>query len=166
MSNFCPEWVFSICSANTAIEFLSQDTSIESCAKKYSTGLSTHYSSIEPDVMALAAQELLMFLSEIDAGESAVTLLNDYIFNRLKFEATRKPRKIRGLFGSAFDPTKTQEYSPDKCTKLFRAMVFGLRSKANPAAPSGWNITQEENLEWFGKLLAQKTSILDSFRDD
>ena len=166
MSNFCPEWVFSICSANTAIEFLSEDTSIESCAKKYSLGLSAHYSPIESDMMTLAAQELLMFLSEIDAGESAVTLLNDYIFNRLKFEATRKPRKIRGLFGSAFDPTKTQEYAPDKCTKLFRAMVFGLRSKANPSAPSGWSITQEENLEWFGQLLAQKTSILDSFLDD
>ena len=107
-----------------------------------------------------------MFLSEIDAGESAVTLLNDYIFNRLKFEATRKPRKIKGMFGSAFDPTKTQEYSAEKCTKLFKAMVFGLRSKANPSAPSGWDISQEQNLEWFGKLLTQKTSFLDSFLDD
>ena len=24
--------------------------------------------------------------------------------------------------------------------KLFKAMVFGLRSKANPSAPSGWDI--------------------------
>ena len=166
MSNFCPEWVFSICSANTAIEFLSQDTTIESCAKKYSVGLSEHYAKIEPDMMALSAQELLLFLSEIDAGDAAVTFLNDYIFNRLKFEATRKPRKIKGLFGSAFDPTKTQEYSPEKCTKLFKAMVFGLRSKANPSAPSGWTISQEQNLDWFGTLLTQKTSILDSFLDD
>ena len=124
MSNFCPEWVFSICSANTAIEFLSQDTTIESCAKKYSVGLSEHYAKIEPDMMALSAQELLLFLSEIDAGDAAVTFLNDYIFNRLKFEATRKPRKIKGLFGSAFDPTKTQEYSPEKCTKLFKCNFY------------------------------------------
>ena len=121
---------------------------------------------VEPELMAMSAQELLIFLSEIDAGESAVPLLNDYIFNRLKFEATRKPRKIKSMFGSAFDPTKTQEYSPEKCTKLFRAMVFGLRSKANPSAPKGWIITQEDNLEWFGKLLTQKTSIIDSFLDD
>ena len=166
MANFCPEWVFSICSANTAIEFLSQETFIESCAKKYSVGLAPHYAPIEPDLIALSAQELLLFLSEIDAGDTAVNLLNDYIFNRLKFEATRKPRKIKGMFGSALDPTKTQEYSSEKCTKLFRAMVFGLRSKANPSAPSGWNISQEQNLDWFGKLLAQKTSILDSFLDD
>ena len=166
MSNFCPEWVFSICSANTAVEFLSQATFLESCAKKYSTGLSIQYSTVEPELMALSAQELLLFLSEIDAGETAVPLLNDFIFNRLKFEATRKPRKIRGIFGSAFDATKTQEYSSEKCTKLFKAMIFGLRSKANPSAPSGWNITQEENLEWFGELLAQKTSVLDSLLDD
>ena len=166
MSNFCPEWVFSICSANSAIEFLSQETLIESCAKKYSSGLSTNYSLIEPDLIALSAQELLLFLSEIDAGDSAVTLLNDYIFNRLKFEATRKPRKIKGMFGSALDPTKTQEYSAEKCTKLFRAMVFGLRSKANPSAPSGWNISQEQNLDWFGELLKQKTSVFDTFLDD
>ena len=166
MSNFCPEWVFSICSSNTAIEFLSQETFIESCAKKYSSGLSTHYSTVEPDLIALSAQELLLFLSEIDAGETAVTLLNDYIFNRLKFEATRKPRKIKSMFGSALDPTKTQEYSAEKCTKLFKAMVFGLRSKANPSAPSGWTISQEDNLDWFGQLLTQKTSVFDSFLDD
>ncbi len=166
MSNFCPEWVFSICSANAAIEFLSQDTSIESCAKKYSVGLSANYAPVDPDQIALSAQELLLFLSEIDAGETAVPLLNDYIFNRLKFEATRKPRKIKTMFGSALDPTKTQEYSPEKCTKLFRAMVFGLRSKANPSAPSGWAINQEQNLEWFGHLLSQKTSVFDTFLDD
>lgn len=166
MSNFCPEWIFSICSANTAVEFLSQETFIESCAKKYSDGLSAHYSKIPPDIIVLSAQELLLFLSEIDAGESAVTLLNNYIFNRLKFEATRKPRKIKGMFGSALDPTKTQEYASEKCTKLFKAMIFGLRSKANPTAPSGWHISQEENLDWFGELLIKKTSVFDSFLDD
>ena len=85
MPNFCPEWVFSICSANTAIEFLSQETFIESCAKKYASGLNAHYSSVEPEIIALSAQELLLFLSEIDAGETAVPLLNDYIFNRLNY---------------------------------------------------------------------------------
>ena len=166
VSNFCPEWVFSICCANTGVEYLSQDTSIESCAAKYAVGISTKYLKIEPTLIVLSAQELLQFLAEIDAGDSAVSLLNSFIFNRLKFEATRKPRKIRGLFGSAFDPTKTQEYSSEKCVKLFKAMIFGLRSKANPSAPSGWTISQEQDLEWFGKLLIQKTSILDSYLDD
>ena len=166
MSTFCPEWIFSVCSANTAIEFLSQETFIESCAKKYSVGLDVHYQTVEPELIALSAKELLLFLSEIDAGETAVKLLNDYIYNRLKFEATRKPRKIKGMFGSALDPTKTQEYSSEKCIKLFKAMVFGLRSKANPSSPLGWSISQEENLDWFGKLLEQKTSILDSLLDD
>ena len=166
MSNFCPEWVFSLCSASTATEFLSQETFIESCASKYAVGLSAHYFPIEPELIALSAQELLLFLSEIDAGDTAVTLLNSYIFNRLKFEATRKPRKIRGMFGSALDPVKNKEYSSEKCTKLFKAMIFGLRSKVSPSAPSGWSITNEENLEWFGTLLQQKTSVLDTFLND
>lgn len=166
MSKFCPEWIFSICAANAAVEFLSQETSINSCAVKYADGLSQKYTQLEPEPIALSAQELLIFLSEIEAGDTAVALLNSYIFNRLKFEATRKPRKIKSMFGSAFDPTKIQEYSAEKCTKLFKAMIFGLRSKANPPAPHGWDISQEQNLDWFGKLLTQKTSILDSFLDD
>ena len=107
MSNFCPEWIFSICSASTAGEFLSQNTSIESCAVKYADGLSSNYTKIEPELISLSAQGLLLFLSEIDAGETAMDLLNNFIFNRLKFEATKKPRKLRSLFGSAFDPDKS-----------------------------------------------------------
>jgi hypothetical protein len=145
---------------------LSQDTSIDSCAAKYSGGLNAKYAKIDPELISLSAKELLLFLAEIDAGDTAVGLLNSFIFNRLKFEATRKPRKIRGLFGSAFDPTKTQEYSSEKCTKLFKAMIFGLRSKANPSAPPGWNIAQETDLEWFEKLLIKKTSVIDSYLDD
>ncbi len=166
MSNFCPEWIFSICSASAASEYLSQNTSIESCAVKYADGLSANYTKIEPEVITSSAQGLLIFLSEIDAGDTAVDLLNSFIFNRLKFEATKKPRKIRTMFGSAFDATKLQEYSDEKCTKLFKAMIFGLRSKVHPKAPSGWHITQETNLEWLGELFSKKTSALDSFLED
>ena len=166
MSNFCPEWIFSVCTAHTSIEFLSEDTSIDSCAVKYADGLNAQYNQIEAEIISGSAQELLIFLSEIDAGDTAVPLLNSFIYNRLKFEATKKPRKIRGLFGSAFDSTKTQEYSSEKCVKLFKAMIFGLRSKVNAHAPSGWDIRQETNLEWLGSLLSKKTSVLDSFLSD
>ena len=109
------------------------------------------------------AQELLVFLSEIEAGDTAVALLNTYIYNRLKFEATKKPRKLKGMFGSAFDPTKTQEYSAEKCVKLFKATIFGMRSKVNPEAPAGWIIQNETKLEWLGELLNKKPDILDIF---
>ena len=165
MSNFCPEWIFSVCTAQSATEYLESETSIQSCAVKYADGLSEQYNKIDADLVSLAAQDLLIFLSEIDAGDAAVHLLNSFVYNRLKFEATKKPRKIRGLFGSAFDPTKTQEYSAEKCVKLFKAMIFGLRSKVNTPAPSGWDIRQETNLEWLGTLLAKRTSVLDSLLD-
>ena len=79
MSNFCPEWVFSICSANSAIEFLSQETSIESCAVKYADGISKNYQTIAPESITSTAEQLLLFLSEIDAGDTAVSLLNTYV---------------------------------------------------------------------------------------
>ena len=163
MARFCPEWIYSICCSQTAIEFLSGATLLESCAKKYSVGLSEHFENIPSEIISQTAHELLIFLAEIEAGETAVHMLNTYSYNRLKFEATKKPRKIKGLFGSALDPVKQQEYSPNKCLKLFKATVFGMRSNVNPEAPSGWLIQEESDLDWFGKLLNKKTDIFDSF---
>ena len=163
MARFCPEWIYSVCCSQTAIEFLSGATLLESCATKYSTGLSEHFEIIPTEIISETAHELLIFLAEIEAGENAVHLLNTYSFNRLKFEATKKPRKIKGLFGSALDPVKQQEYSPNKCLKLFKATVFGIRSNVNPEAPSGWQIQNEKDLDWLGELLNKKTDIFDSF---
>ncbi len=166
MANFCPEWVFSVCCSQASIEYLSGETLLESCSAKYASGLSEQYNAIESEIFSTTGEGLLVFLAEIDAGDTAVHLLNTYVYNRLKFEATRKPRKLRGLFGSAFDGTKTMEYSPEKCVKLFKATVFGMRSNVNPAAPSGWTIQSEENLEWLGELVSKKTDIFDSLLGD
>jgi hypothetical protein len=163
LASFCPEWVFSICCSQASIEYLSAETLLESCAVKYADGISLQYQVIAPETITGTAEQLLMFLSEIEAGDTAVHLLNTYVFNRVKFEATRKPRKIRGLFGSAFDGTKAIEYSPEKCVKLFKATIFGMRSNVNPEAPNDWTIQKEENLEWLGELLDKKTDIFDAF---
>ncbi len=163
MARFCPEWIYSISCSQTAIEFLSGETLLDSCAKKYSAGLSDHFEIILPEIISETAHDLLIFLAEIEAGDSAVHLLNTYNFNRLKFESTKKPRKIKGLFGSALDPIKQKEYSPNNCLKVFKATVFGMRSKVNPEPPSGWTIQEEKDLDWFGELLNKKTDIFDSF---
>tara|TARA_S200000501_G_C20698640_1_gene688490 strand:- start:478 stop:978 length:501 start_codon:yes stop_codon:yes gene_type:complete len=166
LAGFCPEWIFSICCTQASIEYLSAETLLESCAVKYADGISKNYQTIAPESITSTAEQLLLFLSEIDAGDTAVSLLNTYVFNRLKFEATRKPRKLKGLFGSAFDATKTIEYSPEKCVKLFKATIFGMRSNVNPAAPTDWTIQQETDLEWLGELLNKKTDIFDSLLGD
>ena len=36
MSQFCPEWIFGICSAATAKEFLSSENSLNSISRKFS----------------------------------------------------------------------------------------------------------------------------------
>ena len=166
MAGFCPEWVFSICCSQASIEYLSADTLLASCAVKYADGISQQYQPIAPEAITGTSEQLLIFLAEIEAGDSAVSFLNTYVFNRLKFEATRKPRKLRSLFGSAFDGTKTIEYSPEKCVKLFKATIFGMRSNVTPSAPDDWIIQKEDNLEWLGELLNKKTDIFDAFLGD
>ena len=94
MARFCPEWIYSICCSQTAIEFLSGATLLESCAKKYSVGLSEHFENIPSEIISQTAHELLIFLAEIEAGETAVHMLNTYSYNRLKFEATKNDDEV------------------------------------------------------------------------
>ena len=61
--SYTPDWIFDISIVRTASEFLSLTQPMDSLAKKYSTGLNEHYSVVEPELMAMSAQELLIFLS-------------------------------------------------------------------------------------------------------
>ena len=46
MTQFCPEWIFGVCSASTAKEFLSSENSLNSISRKYSEGLSEKFNEI------------------------------------------------------------------------------------------------------------------------
>ena len=50
MSNYCPEWMFGICGANTSKEFLSSNNSINAISRKYSTALSEKYNENVPEL--------------------------------------------------------------------------------------------------------------------
>ena len=47
MSNFCPEWIFGVCSAATAKDFLSSENSLNSISRKFASGLSEKYTEIK-----------------------------------------------------------------------------------------------------------------------
>ena len=102
---FCPDWIFNLSVARTAYEFIISDLPIKSYAKKYSSALSEHYSEVNPEEIEEEAELLLRFLVEINA-EKSDELLNNFVFYKLKFTQPGSKRKLKGMFGSAFDPEK------------------------------------------------------------
>ena len=109
------------------------------------------------------AEQKLRILSEIEAAENAVVILNAYVFRRYKFHPDNKPRRISGIFTSEFDGTKVPLLEEQEVCKGFKAFIFSIRSNVYNYAPSGWNIIEEPEVEWLGELIAEPSSIFDSF---
>jgi hypothetical protein len=161
LSKYCPEWIFSSCSAETARVYLSSNNSIISVAKKFATVLSEKYNEIRFEEIVDVAEQILHFLSEIKAGEEAVKYLNDYIHYRVNYEATGSERKLSGIFSSAFDGDKIKDYSSPISLKIFRATTYSIRSNTIPAAVPGWLITDKEDIDWLGEVFEQE---VDAFK--
>ncbi|MEX0503728.1 hypothetical protein AB3X55_09050 [Alphaproteobacteria bacterium LSUCC0719] len=157
----CPGFMFDVAAARTASEFLSSELGLESFSKKYFEGLCEHYEDITHDEINGAAEDMLQFLAEIEAGDSAFDLLISFSYFRIYFEGPNRPRKIKPMFGSIEDPVKVKEWSKETSSKSFRAFVFGLRSNTVPHAPTGWLLENEEATPVLAKLAAEKLSLID-----
>ena len=162
MAKFCPEWVFSASVAGVAGGFLSGNAPLTVFANQFSNGINEHYTEIKPEIFEESATKILEFLSEIEAGETAIDYINSYIYKRIKFHANNKPRKLTGLFVDEFSPLKTIDYSAEKAVILFKAFVFSARSGLTIEVPAGWEAIEEEGIGWFGDLMTSKPTIFDS----
>ena len=94
MSKFCPEWVLSICAANTAKEFLSSNNSLIGISKKYSSAVNERYDEVKFEEIVDLAEKILQFLSEINAGEEAV----DYIMIIFITGLNLNPMEAKGSY--------------------------------------------------------------------
>ena len=159
MSKYCPEWIFSILAAQTSKEFLSTNNSIAALSRKYSKEITEKYNEVKFEELMDLAENILQFLSEINAGEEAVNYINDYLHYRVLFEANGSERKLSGMFSSAFDGVKLKDYTSDKCFKIFKATVFSIRNEALPKATPGWLITDVENIDWIGEAIKKETEL-------
>ena len=159
MSKFCPEWIFGIFAAQTSKEFLSTNNSIAAVSRKYSNAISERYNEVKFEEVMDLAEKILQFLSDINAGEEAVTYIDDYIHYRVNFEASGSERKLSGMFSSAFDPEKLKDYNSDKSLKVFRATIFSIRNSALPKATPGWVINDVEDIDWIGEMFNQETEL-------
>ena len=162
LSNYCPHWITSIVTAQSGIEFLSGSSTLPSIAKKYSRGLSEHYDTVDFQYISAIAEEKLRTLSQIEAAENAVVILNAYVYRRFKFHPDNKPRKITGLFGSEFSGVKVPLADQQELCKIFKAFIFSIRSNIYSYAPTGWTIIEEPEAKWLGELVAEPSSIFDS----
>jgi hypothetical protein len=138
--------MFNLSCARVAYEFIISDLPIKSYAKKYSAGLNEHYGEIKAEEIESASEAVLRFLVEINA-ENSDELLNAYVYYCLKYKSDGSKRKIKGLFGNAFDPTKEKEFSEKECLRSFKAYVFGLRSGVTYKPAAGWDIKDEDEKE-------------------
>ena len=143
LSNYCPHWILSIVTAQSGIEVLNGSSTLTSIAKKYSRGLSEHYDTVNFQYIEAIAEEKLRTLSEIEAAENAVVILNAYVYRQYKFHPDNKPRKITGLFGSEFNGTKVPLADQQELCKIFKAFIFSIRSNIYNYAPPGWTIVEE-----------------------
>lgn len=159
MSKFCPEWIFGIFAAQTSKEFLSTNNSIAAVSRKYSNAISERYNEVKFEEVMDLAEKILQFLSDINAGEEAVTYIDDYIHYRVNFEASGSERKLSGMFSSAFDPEKIKDYNSDKSLKIFKATVFSIRNEALPKATPGWVITDVEDIDWIGEVFNEEPEL-------
>ena len=159
MSKFCPEWIFGIFAAQTSKEFLSTNNSIAAVSRKYSNAISERYNEVKFEEVMDLAEKILQFLSDINAGEEAVTYIDDYIHYRVNFEASGSERKLSGMFSSAFDPEKIKDYNSDKSLKIFKATVFSIRNEALPKATPGWVITDVEDIDWIGEVFNEESEL-------
>jgi hypothetical protein len=163
MTQYCPEWIFGICSAATAKEFLSSENSLNSISRKFSKGLSEKFNEIKFEEITACAEEILQFLSDLEANEEAVNYIDSYIYRRMCFKSSGAERKISGMFSSELDPVKTNDYSGKNVAKIFRATIFAIRNHTLEDMPPGWSYEDVEGLDWFKDLLNKPTDILDNF---
>ena len=160
---YCPPWIFDICVARAASEFLYSELSLTPFAIKYSKGLSSLYEPVEAQQLETTAEGLLLFLTEMKAGESAADFLRHYTYFKLYFETNNVKRKLSPLFGSIEDPVKNMDFSEDKALKNFRAFIFSLRSNIIEIPPDIWALEKDENLPKLNAIITQDVNILDIF---
>ena len=158
---YCPSWLFNLCVSRTAYDFITSDLPIKAYAAKYASGLSEHYAEIKTEEIEQEAEIVLRFLVDINSEESD-QLLNNFVFFCLKYVQHGSKRKLKGLFGSALDPTKEKEYNEKITLKNFKAYVFGLRSGISEKPSPGWNIIEEEGIEFLIELVKKEANIADA----
>ena len=91
--------------------------------------MSEEYETVHHQYIESIAEQKLRILSEIEAAENAVVILNAYVFRRYKFHPDNKPRRITGLFTSEFNGTKVPLLDEQEGVNTTTHRLFDLTNK-------------------------------------
>ena len=159
--SFSPRWVFEAGCAAAGSDYLKKNTDLNTIANSCAAVLSKFYEPVHPGEVAAVIEAMVRFLDELKAGEDAEPLLISFCYNQIYFERSNKPRKMKGLLGTADEPVRSKEYSPELALKSFKAFVYSLRNDVVKPAPVGWKISDVDHSKVFQKLASQQPSPLD-----
>jgi len=158
---FCPKWLYEAGCGAAGAEYLSRQIDLRTVASGYAETLSEFYNPISAEEIAGVIEPMLRFLDELNAGDSAAPLMTGFCYYRITYDQPNKPRKLKGLFGSADEPVKTKEYDSDLAVKAFKAYVYAIRNEVAEMAPAGWTLADVEGSPVIEKLSNQNLSPLD-----
>lgn len=158
-----PGFIYDICVARAAAEFLHGELGLEAFSAKYTEYMCDGCTAMGPEEVHDPAEAMMLFLAEIEAGDGAADLLNSFVYYRLYFDGVGRPRKMKPMFGTIEDPVKSREWNRETAPKAFRAYVFALRSQTVPTAPGGWQLENEETVPRLAEVARQKLTLLDMF---
>ena len=165
MSGFCPQWVYSACIGLVIKDFIEKDIPLDLLGRKYAKELSVKYDEVNPIQIASIAEDIVRILAEVEAGSDAVKYVNGFVYFIVNFESLGKAKTRKLLLGSIFDGPKDLQYDEKIITRSFKAYMYSLRSGAAPAAPTGWSLDQEKDIDFLKEIAEKEFSIFDAVQN-
>ena len=160
-TRFMPEWVLGFTCAYISLRFVNGTMPLQAFTNKYSKSLSEKYADASSKKLIGISQDMLYFLATFESSNH-MAIVESYMFNSLNFTQRGKKRKIKTLFGSALDAQK-QVTTHEASIRRFKNFVFQLRADSRYKAPAGWNLREEQGIEWLQNIYEQNIRPIDGF---
>jgi len=160
-TRFMPEWVLGFTCAYISLRFVNGTIPLQAFTNKYSKSLSEKYADASSKKLIGISQDMLYFLATFESSNH-MAIVESYMFNSLNFTQRGKKRKIKTLFGSALDAQK-QVTTHEASIRRFKNFVFQLRADSRYKAPAGWNLREEQGIEWLQDIYEQNIRPIDGF---
>ena len=154
-----PDWVLGFTCSYIAFRFVTGNIPLQAFANKYSKSLSERYIDASSKKLLNVSQDMLYFLATFESLNH-MAIVESYMFNSLNFTKRGRKRKIKTLFGSALD-AKEQATTHQASIRRFKNFVFQLRANDKYNAPEGWNLREEQGIDWLLDIYEQNVIAMD-----
>jgi hypothetical protein len=157
---FAPAWVLDASSVMIAKRYIMGDMPLEAYTNRFSKSLSERYNDTSGDKLLGAVEGIMNFMTTIK-GDNVLLVCDAFLYNRVCFESSGAPRKMKTMFRSALAPQKKQT-GGDAVVKSFRTFVFRLRSDSSLLSPKAWDPSNVQDLDWLADIFKQRVKITDT----